>query len=198
MIKSIIFDWFGVCTKEFRKILSEELYKKFGINKKLVIKSYVKYEFPFILRKINSKKVLSNMFKEFHINKNVNDYAYIFKSKPKLRKDVFKLIKKLKANYKTALLSDNFDDMTKTIRKSLYLKRYFDLVVFSNEVGLVKRENKVYKFIIKKLEDKPKECVFIDDKKENIERAGRLGINGILFKNIKQVRTELAKSGVKI
>lgn len=190
MIKAIIFDWFGVCTEEFRKVLSRELYKELGINKKLAIKTYVKYEFPFILRRINSKTVLSNMFKELGIDKNISYYLYIFRQKPKLRKEIFRLIKNLKINYEIALLSDNFDDMTKTIRKNLDLKRYFDLVIFSNEIGLIKRKNEVYRHIIRKLRCKPTECVFIDDKKENIERTGRLGINGILFKNIKQVRKE--------
>ena len=197
MIKAIIFDWFGVCTGEFRKILSKELYKKLNINRNLAVKSYIKYELRFILRKINSKDVLSNMFKELGINKNVNGYLYIFKSKPKLRKEIFKLIKRLKRNYKTVLLSDNFDDMTKTIRKNLDLKKYFDFVVFSNEVGLVKRENKIYKFVISKLKYKPNECVFIDDKKENIRRAKKIGINGILFRDIKQVKRDLIRLNIK-
>ena len=138
------------------------------------------------------------MFKEFHINKNVNDYVYIFKSRPKLIKEIFKLIKNLRANYKIILLSDNFDDMTKIIRKNFNLEKYFNLAVFSNEIGLVKRENKIYRFVIKKLKCKPKECIFIDDKKENIERARKLGINGILFrKNINLLKRDLRKLNVK-
>lgn len=62
------------------------------------------------------------------------------------------------------------------------------MAVFSNEIGLVKRKNKIYKVAIKKLKCKASESIFIDDKKENIERAEKLGINGILFKNTSQLK----------
>lgn len=198
MIKAIIFDWFGVCSEEFRKILSRELNKKLGINKKLIVKSYKKYEPIFIISKINSENVLENMFKELGINEDANNFLYIFNSMPKINTEIFKIIRKLKNNHKTALLSDNFDEMTKTIRENLNLKKYFDFVIFSNEVGLVKTENKTYKFVIRKLKCKPSECIFIDDKKENIERARKLGIDGILFKNTNQLKKSLVRLNVKI
>ena len=157
MIKAIIFDWLGVCTEDFGKVLGRRLYKKLGINNELIIKSFIRYELSLTLGKINSKDVLSNMFEELSISKNVNDYLHIFKDKPKLNREVFKLTRKLKNKYKTALLSDNFDDMTTTIRKNINLRKYFDYAFFSNEVGLVKRENKIYKFVIKELKCKPNE-----------------------------------------
>ncbi len=152
---------------------------------------------PFTLRKISTKKVIANMFDELKVNKNIDDFLHIFNSKPKLDKEIFELAKKLKKYYKTALLSDNFDDMTNTIRKNLDFKKYFDLAIFSNEVGLVKREDKIYRFAVKNLRCKPSECVLIDDKKENIQRARRLGINGILFESIKKVKIDLRKLNVK-
>lgn len=164
---------------------------------KLAIKTYLKYELLLILNKTNSKKVITNMFNELGIKDNPIHYLYIFNSKPVLRKDIFRLIKNLKHNYKTALLSDNFNEMSKTIRTNLKLKQYFDLIIFSNEVHMVKRESKIYKFIIRKLKCKPKECIFIDDKRENIKRAKRMGINGILFRNIKQLKKDLRKIDVR-
>ncbi|MBS3106007.1 HAD family phosphatase [Candidatus Woesearchaeota archaeon] len=198
MIKAIIFDWFGVCTEDFGKVLGRRLYKKLGINNELIIKSFIRYELSLTLGKINSKDVLSNMFEELSISKNVNDYLHIFKDKPKLNREVFKLTRKLKNKYKTALLSDNFDDMTTTIRKNINLRKYFDYAFFSNEVGLVKRENKIYKFVIKELKCKPNECAFVDDNKGNIKRAEKFGIKGILFTNIRQLRRDFIKLNVRV
>lgn len=98
MIKAIIFDWFGVCAEEFIKHLSRT------------------FKQELILRKTSTKNVLIRMFQDLSINKDANDYLYIFRCKPRLSKEIFELIRNLKGNYQTALLSDNFDDMTKTIR----------------------------------------------------------------------------------
>ena len=198
MIKAIIFDWFGVCTEEFLKRLVRGLKKNVKRDKKNIISSYNKYEFDLTLRKISSRNVLNNMFRDLNINQNVNDYLYIFNKTSKIRNEIFKLAKILKKDYKTALLSDNFDEMTKTIRSKIRLNKYFNLAIFSNEIGLVKRKDKIYNFTVKKLKCKPSECVLIDDKKENIARAKKLGINGILFRNTRQVKRDLAKFGIQI
>lgn len=196
MIKAVIFDWFGVCTEEFLKRLVREL-KAIKRHKKDIISSYKRYELNLILRKINSKNVLKNMLRDLNVNQKINDYLYIFNKTSKIRNEIFNLVRTLKRKYKTTLLSDNFDDMTKAIRIKIRLNNYFDLVIFSNEIGLVKRKDKIYKVAAKKLGCRPSECIIIDDKKENIARAGRLGMNGILFKSISQVKKELRAFNVK-
>ena len=197
MIKAVIFDWFGLRSEDALKRLVRELRKNIKRNEEDIINSYKKYELDFTLRRINSKNVLKNMFRDLNLNQNINDYLYIFNKTSKIRNEILKLAKMLKKGYKTALLSDNFDEMTKTIRKNIDLKDYFDMVIFSNEIRLVKRKDKIYKVTIKKLKCEPSECVLIDDKKENIARAKRLDMNGILFKNIRQVKRELIKFNVK-
>ena len=197
MTKAIIFDWFGVCTEDFRTVLARKLHKKINARKEDIIKSYVKYELPITLKKISSRGVLLGMFRELKINKNVGGYLHIFRDKPKLNKEIFKLAKKLKNKYSTFLLSDNFKDMTKVIRRKIRLDNYFDFVIFSNEIGLVKRKDKIYKITIEKLGCRPNECIIIDDKKENIKRARKLGVNGILFRNIKQVKKELTNFNIE-
>ncbi|MBI2659788.1 HAD-IA family hydrolase [Candidatus Woesearchaeota archaeon] len=187
MIKAIIFDWFGVCTEEFSKRLVRGLSKEIK-SKNAILKSYGKYELDFTLSKISSGNVLKNMFRDLKVNKSINDYLYIFNKTSKIRSEIFQLAKKLRTKYKTAILSDNFDEMTRTIRRNINLKNYFDIVLFSNEIGLVKRKDRIYRVIIKKLNCKPNECIFIDDKKENIRRAGKLGMNGVLFRNVRQVK----------
>ena len=45
--------------------------------------------------------------------------------------------------------------------------------------------------MIKDSKINPKETIFIDDYKNNIENAEKLGIKGILFKNAEQLEKEL-------
>jgi HAD superfamily hydrolase (TIGR01509 family) len=60
----------------------------------------------------------------------------------------------------------------------------------------MKPERKIYEITIKKLGFTPEQTIFIDDKQEFIKAAEQVKINTILFKDIEQVKTELAQIGV--
>jgi putative hydrolase of the HAD superfamily len=63
--------------------------------------------------------------------------------------------------------------------------------VISYEVQIVKPENGIYKALLAKYNLKAEECVFLDDKPENIEAAVKLGFHGIVVESEKQAKTEL-------
>lgn len=112
--------------------------------------------------------------------------------------DVINLVKRLKNNgYKVAVLSNSIKPHAEYQYK-IGIYQNFDTVVLSHEVGMLKPDLKIYKYILKKLQTKPEETFFVDDKAINVEVAAQLGIHKILFKNIKQLEIELEKLGVKI
>ena len=59
-----------------------------------------------------------------------------------------------------------------------------------------KPDPKFFKRVLEDSKLNSSECVFIDDKKKNIEAARKFGINGILFLNINQLKKELLDLGV--
>ena len=63
--------------------------------------------------------------------------------------------------------------------------------VVSYEVGVVKPEQEIFKIFVDKYNLEPSECVFIDDRADNIEASIRAGMSGIVFKDIEQVLLEL-------
>ena len=92
-------------------------------------------------------------------------------------------IKELKSKgYKVYLLSN-------------YPKEYFELhthselsfvslvdgKVISAMVGMIKPDAGIYQCLFDKYNLNPKECVFIDDRPENIEGGRKLGMEGIVF-----------------
>lgn len=108
------------------------------------------------------------------------------------------LIKKLRKNYKTALLSN-----TGRIHKEYLSKKYkfhnlFHVEIFSFKVKARKPNKEIYLLALKKLKVKPNEAVFIDDRIECVEGAEKVGIHGIHFKNNKQFLREIRKLGVEI
>ena len=78
--------------------------------------------------------------------------------------------------------------------KDIYWKdipgnQFFDGTVVSAFEGCVKPDRKIYEILLDRYGLKAKECLFIDDVKENIEGAQVLGINGYLFEgNVEQLK----------
>ncbi|MCI9387479.1 MAG: HAD family phosphatase [Lachnospiraceae bacterium] len=65
--------------------------------------------------------------------------------------------------------------------------------VVSGFVRMVKPNADIYEYLLKEYNLKESECVFIDDREENVDAAEDLGINGIVFHNYGQACAELDK-----
>ena len=69
-----------------------------------------------------------------------------------------------------------------------YFPRYFDLdffdgVVVSADVHTVKPDIKIYKHLLEKYSLKAEECLFIDDRADNVDGALKSGMKAVQFKN---------------
>jgi len=58
--------------------------------------------------------------------------------------------------------------------------REFDLVMMSNEVGLIKPDPAIFETALELLNVAPQQAIFIDDIAENVEAARTLGLAGIV------------------
>ena len=56
-----------------------------------------------------------------------------------------------------------------------------DRYVVSSAVKLAKPDPAIYKLLLSKYSLQPEECVFIDDRKDNVDTAIRLGMSGIVY-----------------
>lgn len=72
-----------------------------------------------------------------------------------------------------------------------------DGAVISYEVKMVKPEPGIYEALLRKYDLKAEECVFLDDKSENIEAAEKLGFHGIVVENYEQAK-EVLENTTKI
>lgn len=69
-----------------------------------------------------------------------------------------------------------------------YFPRYFDLeffdgVVVSADIHVAKPDIKIYEHILEKYNLKAEECLFIDDRQDNVEGAEKAGMYAYRFKN---------------
>lgn len=66
---------------------------------------------------------------------------------------------------------------------------FFDGIVVSADIKMVKPDEKIYRYILDKYQLNPQECLFIDDRAENVEGARKVGISAEVFcENYEQIR----------
>ena len=95
-----------------------------------------------------------------------------------------------KAGYSVSLMSNTYDIHV----KSNELKGFFDLfdhLFLSSKLHMRKPDIEKYKYVLKKLGAKGKECIFIDDKLMNLVPARKLGIIVIRFKSVEKFKKYL-------
>ncbi len=73
----------------------------------------------------------------------------------------------------------------------------FDVLVFSCAEGTRKPEKEIYELTVRRLGSRAGQSVFIDDMPEYINGAKKAGLNTILFRNVEQLKIELAELGVE-
>lgn len=58
---------------------------------------------------------------------------------------------------------------------------YFDGVMVSSDVHLIKPDIKIYQLFLDTYHLIPEECLFIDDREENVKGAGKAGMQAIVY-----------------
>ena len=96
-------------------------------------------------------------------------------------RDFVELIKN--KGYGVYVLSNAADNLRSYFFRRFLPENMFDGVVVSAEVKMVKPDKEIYDYILEKYNLIPEECLFIDDRADNIDAAKKIGINGHLFRN---------------
>ena len=63
---------------------------------------------------------------------------------------------------------------------------------------LKKPDVRIYKKALAALGVQPQETFYTDDRPELIESAGRLGIQGFVFRGVEQLKNDLMDAGIEI
>jgi len=106
--------------------------------------------------------------------------------------EMITLFHKLKERgYQVYILSNMPKEMHEELSK---LHDFFNHVhghVFSYQIKAIKPQPQIYQALLQKYDLQPHECLFIDDRIENIEAGRRCGIEGVVCADPRQVAQEL-------
>ena len=184
MIKNIVFDignvilnfklsevlpYFAKDEKEEEFIIKNIIESPEWLGNALIDTGYISKENAISIVEDRTNHINDELIEKFW--NNFNKYS-------KINEEVVKLIKKLKnSGYKIYLLS-NINEHTYDSIKENELFNIIDGYIFSYIEHKVKPYKSIYLSLLDKYKLIPSECLFIDDKEENVKTANTLGILG--------------------
>ncbi|MFP4082809.1 MAG: HAD family hydrolase [Candidatus Aminicenantes bacterium] len=115
-----------------------------------------------------------------------------------LNHPVLDILKKLKTECRLVLLSNTDNQRFGYIRERFPEILIFDHYVLSFEVGAMKPHPKIYQVALEKAEAAAEQCLFIDDREENVEAALELGMTCIHFTPQTDLAAELHRKGLRL
>jgi putative hydrolase of the HAD superfamily len=98
--------------------------------------------------------------------------------------------------YLMAALNNESLEINEYRIKKFKLRDYFEAFFSSCYLGVRKPNAGIYKLALEITQREPGECILIDDRGLNLECARELGMNTIQYKNLAQLREDLARFGV--
>jgi len=183
MIKAIIFDFGNViCTVDnniFLERISKFADKTISELKELIYLSDLPQKYETGL--ISSDEFFNEIVRKCSLSISKHEFIKAYTGIFTPIQTTFDLIRKLKAKYKIALLSNTSEWDFKYGEKPIEIFDLFDAVSLSFNVKAMKPENKIFLDSLSKLNLKPEQCIYIDDIEEYVEAANQMGIHGIHY-----------------
>jgi len=172
-IRAIIFDLVGVLVFKNENYISKT---KEQLNAEKIEKLY---------NHLDDRKLLSDIKEKLGLTiKEIEEALPHIPQKYEKNKELWTLLPNLKKQYKLAIINNG-----NNIAWRYWQKRFdfsiFDFFVNSAAEGVKKPDPRIYLIAFKKLKFEPKECLFVDDLKENIKTAEQLGMETIWWEKNK-------------
>jgi len=188
-IKCISFDLDGTLTdslefekifwnKEIPKIFAEEHKIPLSEAKRIVFNAYDEVG----RRELNWYRP-SYWFKRFKLKKDWKVVIEKLKDRVKIFPEVKEVLRKLSGNYKLIVLTHTSREALRLKLEKVNIKKYF-VRIFSviDDFNVTKRDEEVYRELLKKINLKPKDLIHVGDNYEfDYRMPKRIGIKAVLI-----------------
>jgi putative hydrolase of the HAD superfamily len=100
--------------------------------------------------------------------------------------------------YLMASLNNESREINEYRIHTFHLRDYFQAFFSSCYLGVRKPEEQIYRLALEIAQREPEECILTDDRGLNLECAREIGMHTIQFKNVDQLRQDLAQQGIVV
>ncbi|MBR9693032.1 hypothetical protein GOV07_03835 [Candidatus Woesearchaeota archaeon] len=193
-IKGVAFDWFGVCGQKLIDAWEDAL----GLPRDSPMrKPFFAHLDSWATSEINGMAFLEKVLPVVGLEAATHDY--LLEHPGVIYTGVLNAVRDLrKAGYRTALISDNFDEMVPSIERCIGgFREYFGTVVLSNERKMTKKNPAIFEVTSDFMCVPNVNILFIDDKEKNLEVAAGEGYQTLLCDDPHAVPRALRQRGLE-
>ncbi len=125
-------------------------------------------------------------------------YEALFDSFP-IKADTLALMHELRcAQYRLFAITDNVHEVVAHLKESHDFWALFETAAVSAEIGVLKPDPRIYRWLLDTARIEASECVFLDDVERNVDGAKAVGMEAFVFTDAPMARRDLRSVGVEI
>ncbi|NNG07990.1 MAG: HAD family phosphatase [Desulfobacteraceae bacterium] len=194
MIKAIIFDFGRVISAQKPPSLFRSYEDELGLEPGTI--NFIMFDSEAWQEALVGRKTVEEFWYEIgpelglNSSDEVDAFCHRYHADEAINEGVLDLIHRLHGNYKLAVLSNSPPGLAQWMADWKVLHP-FDVVFCSGNEGIAKPDIKAFELTLERLGVKPNEAVFVDDTREHVEAARKLGLQGILFTTAEELEKEL-------
>ena len=194
-IRAVIFDFGGVLLRTEDQSHRQQLAARLGIPKEKLYFQIFESESArqAMIGKISAEAHWEAVRLALGVREDTfNEAREAFWAGDRLDEGLIDYLRSLQPRFKTALLSNAWDDLRTVLQRNWDISDAFDEMIISAEVGIAKPDPRIFRIAIERLGVLPGEAVFVDDFIENIESAKAFGLETIHFQGNQRLYSDLA------
>lgn len=185
MISALIFDCFGVLYVDAGLTFYQSEIANFDELRTDILDIDKRCDYGFISEDEHDQQVakLTGLDKDF-ISQNI-------RSEHALNQQLLDYSQSFRPKFQLGMLSNVGRGGMEAFFTEKQQAEYFDCVVLSSDVGMIKPSRDIFTHMAAEMGLKPEQCVMIDDRQENVDGARAAGMQAIRYDNFDKFRSEL-------
>jgi|GEM_PF-2831412 len=184
MIQAILFDFGGVIYRHPKDVIMPALMRIYNVPVDEARRAYEPFADGNMRGTIGSDEMVGGISRALGSRLPVAEveelWVKYYGEQVEADQAVLKLVDRIRPRYKTYLLS-NTTDLSDRYNRQTGIYSHFDGLFFSFRMGTLKPEAAMYAMMLQELKLNGDACIFVDDRKENLEQAKVFGIHTIHF-----------------
>lgn len=126
-----------------------------------------------------------------------NLWEHSYKKTSRVHSRVVAFVRYLAKKYPVGIISNTIEDHIRVNVKRGIFRGIF-VAIHSSRVGLRKPDRRIFLLAAKRMRMRPRNLVFVDDKPSFAAAARRVGMHGIVFRSLPQIKHALRLRGLRV
>ncbi|MEW6607546.1 MAG: HAD family phosphatase [bacterium] len=141
--------------------------------------------------KISTRDFFKKVSNRLKLNISLTGFKQIWQDIFWLNEGIEEILLSLRGRYKLFLLSNTNEIHFELAMAKFDVLNLIDEYILSYQVGFSKPAKEIFYEALKRANVEAEKCIYIDDIKEHIASASKIGMNVILFQSISQLKMDL-------